>query len=49
MLDPFMLLKLPYLAWKWWVARVGLKTVLVGTGVVTCAVLLYGWYDSLAH
>lgn len=46
MLDPFALFRLPYLAWRWWTARLGIKMVLILTGVVTCVVLLYGWWDS---
>ena len=46
MLDPFMLFKLPIMAFHWWVAKVGIKTVLVGMAVVTIIVCLYGCWEA---
>ncbi len=46
MLDPSSLWMFPLLMFRWWVKRLGVKTVLVGMAVVTVLMLLYGWWDS---
>jgi len=48
MLDPFMLLKWPYLWWVWWTRKLGVKTVVTGMVLVTVVVCLYGWYETWA-
>jgi hypothetical protein len=44
--DPFALLRLPLLALKFWVGKVGLKAVLIGMGASTIAVVMYGCVEG---
>ena len=46
MLDPFMLFKLPVMAFRWMTARLGIKTVLIGMGLVTVIVCIYGCWEA---
>jgi len=41
MLDPFMLLKLPLMAMRFWLRVVGPKWIIAGMGASTLGVLLY--------
>jgi hypothetical protein len=44
--DPFILLRLPLMALKFWIGKVGVKTVLVGMGASTIAVVVYGCVEG---
>jgi hypothetical protein len=44
--DPFAPFKLIAIAWAWWTQRIGIKWVLVLTGLVTLVVLALGCHET---
>jgi hypothetical protein len=45
-MDPWILLRLPLMALRFWTGKVGIKGVLVGMGASTIAVVVYGCIEG---
>jgi hypothetical protein len=44
--DPFIFLRLPIMAFKFWAKHVGVKVLVIGMAICTFAVIIYGCVEG---